>query len=161
MLLLPAQEVAGVADTRQWLARFDSVLTSKLVAGGIGSGWAYPRDAVRYARNNPTYVSDPHAMGTQLLKSDAADKGFSLFEPFASRLRTILAVADARDAIVPVVATLDTVAQPATAKMKLVFVDGRGSKLIASIILDVKYAGQASAAADSLASAVARLFVLQ
>jgi len=63
VLLLPAQELTGAADARVWLARFDSVLTARLVEGRVGSGWAYPRDAARFARSNPTYVSDPIGMG--------------------------------------------------------------------------------------------------
>jgi hypothetical protein len=159
VLLLPAQELSGAGDTRAWLARFDSLLTARLVDGGIGSGWAYPRDAVRYARSNPTYVSDPRTMGVQSLKSDKVSKGFSLPEPFASRLRALLAVGDARDAIVPIVAKIDSTKSPRAVQVKLTFVDGRASKVMWTGTIAAHYDGGPGLAADSLAAAVARLFV--
>lgn len=159
VLLLPAQELAGAGDTRVWLARFDSVLTVRLVDGGIGSAWAYPRDAARFARMNPTYVSDPHAMGVQPLKNDKVKKGFSLPEPFASRLRGLLAVGDARDAIVPIIARIDTTQAPRSVKLQLMLVDGRASTVTWTTTIDAHYDGGPAVAADSLAAAVARLFV--
>jgi hypothetical protein len=159
VLLLPAQELAGANDTRAWLARFDSLLTVRLVDGGIGTGWAYPRDAARYSRMNPTYVSDPHSMGAQPLKNDKIAKGFSLPEPFASRLRALIAVGDTRDAIVPVVAKLDSTKTPRTISLRLVFVDGRASNVMWAGTVEARYDGAPAVAADSLAAAVARLFV--
>lgn len=159
VLLLPAQELSGATDTRVWLARFDSLLTARLVDGGVGSSWAYPRDAARYARSNPTYVSDPHSMGVQLLKSDKVAKGFSLPEPFASRLRALIAIGDTRDAIVPVVAKLDSTKTPRTIQLRLMFIDGRASNVMWAGNIEAHYDGVPAVAADSLAAAVARLFV--
>ena len=159
LLLLPAQEVTGTADGRAWLARFDSVLTARLEAGGIANGWAYPRDAIRYNRQNPTYTTDPRLMGVQPLKSDKIKDGFSLPEPFASRLRALLAVADARNTIVPVVARIDSTTNPRAARLQLTLVDGRLSRVLWTGMLEVKYEGSTTAAADSLALMTARLFV--
>jgi hypothetical protein len=159
LLLLPAQEVTGTTDGRAWLARFDSVLTSRLEAGGIANGWAYPRDAIRYNRQNPTYTSDPRLMGVQPLKNEKIKDGFSLPEPFASRLRALLAVADARTTIVPVVARIDSTASPRTARLQLALVDGRLSRVLWTGTIEVRYEGTTSAAADSLAFMAARLFV--
>ncbi len=159
LLVLPAQEVTGTADGKAWLARFDSVLTARLEAGGLANGWAYPRDAIRYNRQNPTYTSDPRVMGVQPLKSEKTRGGFSLPEPFASRLRALLAVADARTTIVPVVASIDSIAAPHTARLQLTFVDGRLSRVLWTGVLETRYEGNAAAAADSLAAVTARLFV--
>ena len=159
LLLVPAQEVLGTSDGRAWLARFDSVLTVQLEEGGIGKGWAYPKDAVRYARLNPTYTSDPYTLGAQPLKSDKVKDGFDLPEPFASRLRALLAIADARTAVVPIVARVDSTAVPRVVRLQLMFVDGRSRQVLWTGTLEAKYAGHALAAADSLALMTSRLFV--
>lgn len=161
VLLLPAQEVGGAPEARAWLTQFDSVLTARLEDGGVGSSWAYPRDAARYARMNPTYLADPHTMGAQPLKIANVKEGFALPEPFASRVRALLAVADARDAIVPVAARIDSTKSPHVAQVQLTFVDGRASTVMWNGILEVKFEGAPRVAADSLANAVARLFVQQ
>jgi hypothetical protein len=159
LLVLPAQEVAGAPETKAFLARFDSVFTARLEDGGIGPGWAYPRDAVRYARSNPTYISDPRVMGAQLLKGEKMKAGVPLPEPFASRVRALVAIADARHAIVPVVMRIDSTTTPRTAKLQLMFIDARLSRVDWSGTIEVKFAGAPAVAADSLAMMTARLFV--
>jgi hypothetical protein len=159
ILVLPAQEVAGAPETRAWLARFDSVFTARLEDGGIGNGWAYPRDAIRYARSNPTYVSDPRSMGAQPLKAEKVKSGFALPEPFASRIRALVAIADTRHAIVPVVVRIDSTTTPRTAKLQLMFIDAKLSRVDWSGTIEVKFTGAPAVAADSLAMTTARLFV--
>ena len=159
ILVLPAQEVAGAPETRAWLTHFDSVFTARLEDGGIGPGWAYPRDAARYARSNPTYVSDPRAMGVQLLKGDKVKAGTALPEPFASRIRALVAIADARNAIVPVVVHIDSTVTPRVAKLRLMFVDAKLSRVDWVGTIEVKFTGAPAVAADSLAMTAARLFV--
>ena len=159
MLVLPAQEVSGTPETKAWLTRFDSVFTAHLEDGGIGPGWAYPRDAARYARSNPTYVSDPRMMGVQLLKGDKVKAGTALPEPFASRIRALVAIADARHAIVPVVIHIDSTTTPRTAKMKLMFIDAKLSRVDWTGNIEVKFNGAPAVAADSLAMTTARLFI--
>lgn len=159
ILLLPAQEVAGAPETKAWLARFDSVFTARLEDGGVGPAWAYPRDAARYARSNPTYVSDPRAIGAQLLKGDKVKSGVPLPEPFASRVRALVAIADARNAIVPVVVRIDSTTTPRTATLRLMFVDALTSRVEWVGTIQTKFTGPPSVAADSLAFTTARLFV--
>jgi hypothetical protein len=159
ILVLPVQEVAGAPETQDWLARFDSVFTARLEDGGIGPGWAYPRDAMRYARSNPTYVSNPRTIGAQLLKGDKIKAGVPLPEPFASRVRALVAIADARHAIVPVVVRIDSTTAPRTAKLQLMFIDARLSRVDWSGLIEVKFTGAPAVAADSLAASTARLFI--
>lgn len=159
ILVLPAQEVAGAPETRDWLARFDSVFTARLEDGGIGPGWAYPRDAMRYARSNPTYVSDPRAIGAQLLKGDKIKAGSLLPEPFASRVRALIAIADGRHAIVPVVIRIDSTTTPRSATLRLMIVDAKLSRIDWIGTLEAKFTGLPAVAADSLALTTARLFV--
>jgi hypothetical protein len=159
MLVLPVQEVAGSPEAKVWLARFDSVFTARLEDGGIGPGWAYARDAIRYARSNPTYVNDPRTMGAQLLKGDKIKAGVPLPEPFASRIRALVAIADARHAIVPVVVRIDSTTTPRTAKLQLMFIDAKLSRVDWSGVIEVKFTGAPAVAADSLAITTSRLFI--
>jgi len=159
VLVLPAQEVIGAQDKTAWLARFDSLFTARLADGGIGAGWAYAGDAVHYMRQNPAYLSDPHMMGTQALKAEKIKPGTPLTEPFASRLRAYVAIANSRNAIVPVAARLDSTVTPHVAKLQVAIVDARLSQVVLTLAVDAKYEGAPIAAAESLAAAMARLFV--
>jgi hypothetical protein len=159
ILVLPAQEVAGAPETRDWLSRFDSTFTARLEDGGIGPGWAYPRDAARYARSNPTYISDPRAMGAQLLKGEKVKAGVPLPEPFASRVRALVAVADARRVLVPVVVRIDSTLTPRSAKLQLMLVDALTSRVEWVGTVESRFIGAPAIAADSLAVTTARLFV--
>lgn len=159
VLVVPAQEAAGVADARAWLARFDSVFTAQLHDGGIAAGWAYPRDAVRYQRQNPSYLTDPRVLGTRPLAAANVKEGMTLPEPFASRIRAYVALADSRAAVVPVTMSVDTTSVPANATLRLVVVDARASNIVAALTLASPFSGGPASAADSLANAAARLFV--
>lgn len=158
-LVLPAQELLGAADARTWLARYDSVLTALLEEGGIGRSWGYARDALRYARQNPTYAADPRAIGASPLKNEKVREAFALPDPFASRTRMLSAIGNARAVIVPVSATLDSTKAPRTGQILLVIADPKASRVAWSGTLTTAFAGRPIDFADSLASATARLFV--
>lgn len=163
MLVLPVQDVTGAADAALWLARFDSVFTEQLHAGGIGAGWAYARDAIGYARRNPTYVADPKAIGAQPLRNERATReGFALPEPFATRVRTLVAIAETRTAVVPVLARLDSTGPDGRlARLQITIVDARASRVVWGGTIESRYDGAPLAAADSLARVAARLFITQ
>ena len=160
LLVLPAQSVTGTSDPRAWLARFDSVVTVQLENRGPGAGWAYARDAIRYQRQNPSYLADARAMGTHALADDRVRENSVVPEPFASRLRAYIGVADARLTLVPVAATLDTTKVPRVATMRLVIADGRTARVVGAYTVTSPYA-EAIAAADSLAVQAARLFIVR
>jgi hypothetical protein len=163
VLVLPAQEVTGAGDATAWLVRFDSVFTEQLQTGGIGAGWAYAHDAVGYSRRNPTYVADPRAIGAQPLKNERATReGFALPEPFASRIRTLVAIAETRTSVVPVVARLDSTARDGRiARLQITIVDARASRVVWGGTVESRFDGAPLVAADSLARVAARLFVTQ
>ncbi len=161
MTLLPAQEWTGTADARAHLDAFDLALSRYLADGGIGEGWAYPADVLRTARRNPTYVTNPLALGAQPLKSEKAREGTPLPEPFQSRLRSIIALTGGRHAVVPVAIRVDTTQSPAMAELRLTLVDGRQSRVLWTAILETRFAGAPSAAVDSLAARTAALFVVR
>lgn len=158
LLVLPAQSAAGANDPRLWLARFDSVLTAQLESRGPGAGWAYARDAIRYQRQNPSYLTDARSLGTYALNDDRVRENSVLPEPFASRLRAYIGIADARLTLVPVAATFDTTVSPRVATLRLVVADGRAVRVVGVYSVTSPYA-DVTAAADSLALQTARLFI--
>jgi hypothetical protein len=159
VVLIPAQEWTGAGPARSLLDQFDARLSTYLAEGGIADGWMYPADVLRAARRNPTYVANPSALGAQPLKSDKAREGSPIAEPFSSRLRAILAFGDARLAVVPVAVRVDTAQSPMLAELRLSVLDGRQNRIVWTAILETRFTGAPSAAADSLASRVAALFV--
>jgi hypothetical protein len=159
--LLPAQEWTGSEGPRALLDAFDRTLSAYLADGGIADGWTYPADVLRTARRNPTYVSNPLALGAQPLKSEKAREGTPLTEPFQSRLRAILALSGGRHAVVPVAIRVDTTQVPALAELRLTLVDGRQSRVLWTAILETRFEGAATAAVDSLAARTAALFVVR
>jgi hypothetical protein len=159
VLVVPAQDAAGAADERAWLTRFDSLFTARLHDGGIGAGWAYARDAVRFQRQNPTYLTDARLLGAQPLAASNVKDGMTLPDPFAMRVRAYTGLANSRTAIVPVLATIDSAATPPTATLRIVIIDSPSRKIVAATAVTSPFSGDALAAADSLATAAARLFV--
>ncbi|MBX9928246.1 MAG: hypothetical protein K2X99_04960 [Gemmatimonadaceae bacterium] len=133
--VLPLQLLA--ADTSEWgrggsptaLKRaFDDSLTALLTERGIGTAWAYAADILRGAKRNPTYAGDPTALGAQLLRFDTKDGAVG--DPFASRLRTQLALADARYALVPVRVLLQPKGRARRAVLVVALIDGRRSVIL-------------------------------
>jgi hypothetical protein len=98
-------------------------------------------------------------MGVQLLKGDKVKAGTTLPEPFGTRLRALVAIADARNAIVPIVARIDSTVTPRMARLHMAFVDAKLATVQWIGVLESPFAGNAAAAADSLALVAARLFV--
>jgi hypothetical protein len=158
LLVLPGQSVTGASDPRAWLARFDSVVTAQLEDRGPGAGWAYARDAIRYQRQNPSYLTDARALGTRALADERVRENSVVPEPFASRLRAYVGIADARLTLVPVAATLDTTRTPRVATLRLVVADGRTARVVGAYTVTSPYS-VGMAAADSLALQTARLFI--
>lgn len=130
----------------------DSAITAELRDRGVGSRWAYAEDVVRAVKRNPTYATDPFALGTARWRRLSPKPGEELPGPFAENLRPILALSDARYAIVPV----SVRAAGENAVLRLVMVDVRGRTVV--VALDLETAGGAGVL-ERLAAKVADLVV--
>jgi hypothetical protein len=95
---------AEVGAPREYLAQLDDAILSALGERGVAQGWVTPKDVARSARRNPTFATDPYALGVApLLPTSRAPRGGELLpEPLASQLRAIVALGDARYVLVPV-----------------------------------------------------------
>ncbi|MBK6488121.1 MAG: hypothetical protein IPF98_14965 [Gemmatimonadetes bacterium] len=142
VMVLPAQAVSAV-DSLGWrsagggdkalLAALDSVLADSLSGRGLGTQWAFPPALRRAASRNPTYVTDPSAMrALDAVRVALRKRDEPLAEPFASQLRALAGVSDARYALIP----LDLRFVPngpgssGRAALRLAVVDARGAQLV-------------------------------
>ncbi|MEK6611429.1 MAG: hypothetical protein AABZ29_01430 [Gemmatimonadota bacterium] len=82
-------------------AAFDSLLSEALNEHGLGGTWATPVEVQRAARRNVMYAGDPRNLGAFPVRY-GTKKETPLADPFASNLRRIVALHDARYALVPV-----------------------------------------------------------
>jgi hypothetical protein len=80
----------------------DSAVAAELQDRGMGRRWASPLDVVRLARRNPTFQSDPYALGVGRWRAMLPETGASIPSPLADHLRVLTALGDTRHVLVPV-----------------------------------------------------------
>lgn len=123
------------ADTTGWSkgvtftilrAELDSAIGDVMRERGMGSRWAYAADVVRAARRNPTYSTDPFALGVGRWRSLPPKIGEDLATLIAENLRPIAALGDTRYALIPVELRIDG----ESALLRLVLVDARIRQVI-------------------------------
>ena len=91
-----------IAEPRATLAALDSAIERALSERGFRTDWTYPPAVARSAKRNYGYVSDPYSLAAERLRFGARAIDGQVPEPFASQLRSIIAVTDARYALFPV-----------------------------------------------------------
>jgi hypothetical protein len=96
--------LSHVHGERQYLDEVDHEIEFALNERGItGKQWAFPEAIARSAKNNPTLTVDPYALAAQWLRPPTPKRIDRLTEPFASQVRTLVALQEsARFALVPV-----------------------------------------------------------
>lgn len=109
------------------LAAADSVLGTLIRTRAPEVNWVLPDELRREARRSPTFATNPDQMGTALLR---AEKLEMVPDPLRAELRTLVALADARYALVPAALVYRRSAAPATpgmatAELTIVLVDAR------------------------------------
>lgn len=80
----------------------DSTLQAILEERGLGRKWAYASDVIRIAKRNPTYASDPYALGVGRLRTAELKGGDAIPQMLADNLRPFTAIGDSRYALIPV-----------------------------------------------------------
>jgi hypothetical protein len=137
VVVLPVQlmraDSGAWMDSRGWdkfRRALDDSIGSIVAARGVGRSWKYASDVVRIAKRNPDYVSDPYSMGVQPLRTVVYKIGDRLPEPFVSNLRSLIALADTRYALVPVEAWFARKGAQQIVVMKLALADGQGGAIV-------------------------------
>src|SRR5688500_7580588 len=108
--LTPAQYVRG-GDTTGWATRIgsvpaflrslDSALAAELTTRGTARTWVTAEALGRTARRNPAFTSDPYALSAESLRHGVRRTNARLGEPLASQVRALVALTEARHALVP------------------------------------------------------------
>jgi hypothetical protein len=120
---------AQVASPRDYLGALDSAFSAALAERGMGSAWALPADVERAARRNAAYAADPHALAVGALVPRRTPPPVDLTEPLASQLRTLVALADARYAFVPVELRFEKGAGAGRAVVHVALLDARAAQV--------------------------------
>lgn len=116
------------ADRHAALARVDSILGTLLQGRAPEVTWVLPDELRRQARRSPTFAANPDQMGTAILRGGKV--GDFVPDPLRSDLRALVAIADARHALVPAQLVYRRMAGSAdgrmgTAELTVVIVDAR------------------------------------
>lgn len=104
----------------------DSAIAAELQARGLGKKWAYASDVARSAKRNPTYATDPYALGVGRWRSAAPKAGDQIPTVVADNMRPLTALGDTRYALIPV----ELRSQGEHAVLRLVLADTRGRTVI-------------------------------
>ena len=119
-----------ISDPRAMLASLDSAIQSELATRNVGSNWTFPPALARSAKRNAGYVSDPYHLAAERLRSGSRLADERLSEPFASQLRGIIAVTEARYALFPVELRFERIADGRMGPvLRVVLLDGRGASI--------------------------------
>ncbi|MFI5233265.1 MAG: hypothetical protein ACHQSE_12220 [Gemmatimonadales bacterium] len=137
VLVLPVQLLR--ADSGAWVNghdwekfrhELDDSIASIFAARGLGRAWKYAPDVARIAKRNPDYVNDPYSMGVQAMRAVLYKIGDPLPDPFVSNLRTVIALGDARYALVPIEVWFVRKGTEQIAVMKLGLADGQAGTIV-------------------------------
>jgi hypothetical protein len=119
---------AAYRDHRVALAQADSIITEAIVSRAPEVGWVPPRELRKMARRSAGYITDPDQMGQAVLRGS---KVTTVPDPLRSSLRSLMAVANGRLALVP--ASLGFGLEPdrrIRADLTLVLADSRSGKVV-------------------------------
>ena len=140
--VLPAQRLrpadsaawgAQVPAPRAYLGVVDSALAAALGERGLSAAWALPVDVIRSAKRNVTYAADPYALAVNpLLPSRRPAATPDIPDPLATQLRTLVALNDARYALVPVELRFERQGGPTgagRAVLRVAMLDARSARI--------------------------------
>jgi hypothetical protein len=132
LIVLPVQLLRG--DSLSWIQpsgwtafrkELDDSVASAISERGIGKRWAYSADVIRQAKRNAGYVGDPYSIGAQPLRGQNYRPGDHIPPLMVSNLRPMIALADARYALLPVEIVFQRDGLRQRAVLRLALVDGR------------------------------------
>ena len=136
VIVVPAQRfsnASGIAiqgSARELLDALDGEIASVLGERGVRGMWAFASDVARSAQRSPTLAPDPRTLAVNELALDRRKAGALLTEPLASQLRALVALHDARYALVPVELRIQPLgAGSARGVLRAALVDARQSQV--------------------------------
>jgi hypothetical protein len=141
VLLLPTHFVrpgdslgfaAQITDTRAYLGEVDAEIAFALGNRGLKQQWVFPDGLEAAARRNPTYAPNVHTLAAQWLRPPLRRPPEQLPEPFASQVRTLVALEDdSQYLLFPVEIRFEPAGTGAErAVLNVVLLDARRSKIV-------------------------------
>ena len=137
ILLLPLQAVypadslgwyAQIEDDRAFRRRVDDEIAFVLRSRNATPRWIMPETVARAVRRNPGFASDPYALAAGPLAPGVTLKDSYVPDPLATQLRALVALGEARHALVPVeVRFLKAPGGGGIASMRVTLVDARAN----------------------------------
>jgi hypothetical protein len=119
--------IGRLADVQKTL---DADLAAALDEHNVHKTWIYPSDLEQSYKRNPTYAADPTTLAEEPLRSPRLELEQRLPEPFASQLRTLVALHDdVRYALAPVELRLEQAGTGGRGVLRVILLDARLSKV--------------------------------
>ena len=166
ILVLPLQAVypadslgwyAQISDESAFRRRVDDEIAFALRTRGVTSPWIMPEEVARSVRRNPTLdAPDPYALAAGPLAPGVELQHGIIPAPLASQLRALVALGDARYALVPVEVRFLGTGSGGFAQMRVAFVDARASTLRGAF--DVRTDSMATYSEPAIATSLAEHF---
>jgi len=138
-------------------AAFDSLLSEQLEAHGLKGQWATPAEVIRSAKRNAVYAADPRNLGAFTVRNGVG-KDAVLTDPLAGNLRRLVALHDARYALMPVELRVESNREGGQFVVRLLLLDAR----LMAALYQVDLMGERAAkySPDLLAKLVTRVVEL-
>ena len=119
---------AGYRDRRAALAQADSLISEGIVTRAAEVNWVPPRELRKIARRSAGYLADPDQMGQAVLRGP---KVAVVPDPLRTSLRSLMAVAGGRLALVPAALGFGPESDGRIrADLSLVLADSRSGKVV-------------------------------
>lgn len=125
------QWAASAGKASAYLAVVDSEVAAALSARGMQSMWVFPPEISRSAKRNAAYVSDPHTLAADWLRPPYRPKPQTLLaDPLATQLRSLVALHDARYALLPIELRFEPAAGGGRAVLHVAMIDARAAQIV-------------------------------
>ncbi|MDQ6887614.1 MAG: hypothetical protein M3068_10005 [Gemmatimonadota bacterium] len=123
---------AQVARPREYLRSLDDQIAIALGERGVKSSWIFPEALARSARRNAGFAADPYALSIEFMRPPFKPAPERLLpDPFASQLRALVALNDARYALIPVELRFEPAGGGAgRAVLRVALVDARATQVV-------------------------------
>jgi hypothetical protein len=115
-------------------AAFDSLVSVQLEEHGLKGTWATPAEVQRSARRNAMYASDPRNLGAFPVRNGVGKDGV-IPDPLAGNVRRLVALHDARYALLPVELRVARGEGGTQATVRLILIDARLMKALFQVDL--------------------------
>jgi hypothetical protein len=123
---------AQISDPGAYLREVDAEIAYALADRGVKRRWVFPEALAASAKRNPGYAPDPYDLAAHWLRPPLRKAPDELPEPFASQIRTLIALQeDAQYVLLPVEIRFESVGPSAgRAVLNVALIDARRAQIV-------------------------------